>query len=288
MEPQEEVLASEKRLELAEFQIRERIEEKLWARVTRWGAIAGVGFTLITIIGVPSLISGIGSSAIKEIQTEISSETKTLSDRLAEDQAKLTVTMASLESDAARAKKAIDEYEKYTAQLENLNVRIAELSRQAEEAIGVANFASEDAQNLRTSIADASAGEPVILNWSAGGWKPSINFEPPEDAVISGDNFSEASGEVLLLAGLFPSKLVDRGVSDNEIRAGNPIILESNSIVFWENNKISLIFTEQDKQHILDAVNGLTPTIDEYVLLSFVVKTPDGSSSRMPEYLFNG
>ena len=71
MKTEEDLTELERRLKLAEYQIRERIEERLWSRIKRWGTIAGLGITIVTVIGVPSLISNIGERAIQEVKKEI-------------------------------------------------------------------------------------------------------------------------------------------------------------------------------------------------------------------------
>jgi len=283
----------EKKLELAEYQIRERIEEKLWNRITRWGTIAGISLTLLTIFGFPALVSSIGNDVIKEVKKEIESETDKLADQLSKDLATLSVTKAVLESEAEKSKMILKESGQYSVQIASLNSKLEALSieatlmrERAEKAINAAKVASEDTKNLRATFNDSTAGNPVILSWNSddGGDGSTIGYQGPKTGYVDGDNFGDMTGRVYVTIAIYDDSDYDEGIAYNDMTSSKLLAIENDSISSWSNERVGITFSKNDRRLINKALIKLGKKVGTSVSLHYVVESANGVQTRSPSY----
>ena len=256
----DEVDPASLKLQLIEYEVRDRIQDHIWKSVTRfiWGF--GVIVTLLGVVGIPTAINQIGDSVAFTIRKEIEEDSKTLRDRLTTDLAELRVTSKELKTQSAAmatevealgsaadglrtqiqiAQKQLETMKQTTDLLTDLQEKYRKLAKETEElgkqtetAVAEAAAASENTNSLREGVAAASAGEPAFFS----------SIASPEilsgvlfylDTSLNGTNLENERGSVKILS-------INQNIPDGT----HPIELSQAEITSWSNAGVSIEYSE--------------------------------------------
>lgn len=236
----------EEKVVLAEYQLREKIEKRLWERIKLFGTIAALGLTIVGLIGFRSFVDIVAEDVKEEVKAEVFPDIKKARENLEEDFRQLTRRRGELEAHASVAGEELSRLQAGNRKLEEVSGRyettleklqkIADegerLARQYEELQESVNMElaklsadiRQETQNLREDVASArSLEKPTIISIGTNRESGTVT--------IRGANFGDDQGQVHLM--------MNPRIPHPQIST-RPILLSRESITTWTNDEIRL------------------------------------------------
>jgi len=237
---------SQEALDLAEYRVLERVQEKLIGRAKFALALFAAGLTLLGFIGGSALMTSISDSVEKELSAKLDKDAALLNERLRKTLADLNVSAGEIQKVAGDARTKLDsasadikELSVLSANYSKLNGDVDKLSVKIAKAASTSNEALKDTKDLRSATLNAAAGRPSILG-KAFSWR----FESAERNDITGSNFGEHPGKVSLrlVGDLDRDRSTVRKVPEGH---SEWLPIDAKSITLWSNTKITFSFSKE-------------------------------------------
>lgn len=256
------------KLKLAEYEIRERIEERVWQRVTRIGWAVGLALTLLGFVGFGAVKKQIGDTVSTDIRNELREDSKVLRETLADELAEMrvlskevkrqsesaAVSVTKLATDVEKARRQLVEMDQNTEQLSALKKKFAELAKETdtlskglEQAVLISNSASLAASKASDFVFATVTGDPAVFTVEKLKFgETTFNLGIAYPVRVSGVNFGGKPGEVRLHVGVTPLGQMAGDISPESIA------LNATEISEWSDTEIKLSLNPSTLQELAE------------------------------------
>lgn len=265
---------SERDLELQEYKLTDRVQERLLARGKFIFGVFLAGLTLLGIVGSSFLVEHISEKVAQDIRKDLAKETDALNKRLRDTLAELNVSASEIQKVAEKSKGRLELLAGDYKKLEDLNTRYTKLHAEV-EMIGknlatttrAVKAARVDTDSLRTALVLSTEGKPALI-WIRFHW----SVDKSQDflgAIFSGANLGSrpGNGRLILMHEVDSGRRV---ISD-------PIEIDAASVKEWKPEKIELLFSNSMQAKVNAAWTDLSKKLQ--------LKTGE-VSSRIPVFQF--
>ena len=168
-EEKQEKQLSEETLALADYQLRERIEKRLWERIRLIGTIVSIGLTLLGVLGFHSFVEIIAEDVREEVEKSALSKVEFLRDELNKDLGDLSRRRAVLEVHASEAQKELKRLQAGNSQLEEVSNQYADTLQQLKDHVQESERLAAQHEKLkneldtvRSNVTQVSETEEVV------------------------------------------------------------------------------------------------------------------------------
>lgn len=227
-------------LELQEYKLTERVQEKILSRATFVFAVFIAGLTLLGFFGGSYLIDHTARQVEQEVRKKMEKDAEILTKRLQESLAdlKLSTTEILRESENAREqfKKLKDSYkelEQLNSRYSSLYSKVEDLRDKVEQTSTKVASTKKDTENLKEEVFKSLTGVPSILTFH-----DSVRDDGVMEVVLKGTHLGDSPKNVRIYFELrtFGFPFVEGIIDEKDIRRFN-----NNEIVFEFNIKEALL-----------------------------------------------
>ena len=271
-------------LELHEYKLTERVQEKLLSRAKIMFGVFLAGLTFLGVFGTSLLVEHLSNKVAKDIRQQMANktaaltrETEALNRRLTETLAALNVSAAEIQQRAEKAKGQLEALTVDYKKLEDLGSRYTKLhtevvilSKDLNTTTTAVREARAETSSLRSSLVDSATGKPSILNAS---WALTPDKTTLASASIFGSNLGSQPGKVRLMVTFSPST---HSGGNTSLRT-DFIDIDPQSVADWKADRIEFAFTPAMRKRLTLQLKTWGP---EFVAgtrsIEFEVRTHDG------------
>ena len=275
---------------LLEYQLSERVLDRVWRLLSWFGAILGIALAAVGFFGFQTLADTLSKRIEMAIRTSVEKDVESLRVRVQDSLVELRVAVASQEQAAkdAREQLALSRElgpiaDQLRGQLQSINTQVAELGSRLDVAVDAMSQMESRSEQLRSAVVASAAGQPAILGNS---------FDWRHGGKVEGKNFGTKSGTLSI-------QLIGRLSKSGEKRrapiAKSPIyLIGAEAIDSWTDTQVRFHLTPEqstETQSFLNTTDAQSMGVSlgknesytrEYI---YVITTSDGriaSSERNP------
>ncbi len=193
-EQPKELRAEDKNTLLAEYQLADRVQDRVIKNFKVYGTILGLALAVVGFIGFAVIQDIISRRVMEVVKKDIEKDVETIRIRIQTALADLQISLAESKIIADRShtqleelKKSHSELEDLSSRYENLHKDVIGITERVESALAKANESERKTEGLRDAVANSLAGRPSILGYG---------FNGEQSGSIQGTNFGDSPGKV--------------------------------------------------------------------------------------------
>lgn len=225
-----EQIINDLKMELQEYKLTDRVQERLTKRASIVLAVFLGGVTFLGIIGGSYLIGNISQKVEKAVLKSINDDTEVLRKRLQDSLADFNIKASELKDVSNNAKKQIEEAQDNTQKLKQLSesssalyAEVSSIQEELEKTSMKITKTAKETESLKEEIIKSTSGEPAIFTyWTKLIEKRILSYS------IKGVNFGNSPKNVI--------STIVKDRKSNRIIFNQPV--DNKNIKVWVNNQI--------------------------------------------------